>query len=170
MNNLSSSPVTWTWFENKWWPGYGECDVIIFLTDVWKHLAINSHISVTQNTKLVWRPLDFKTNVNYWAFSFFLLLLSQQITHSSQRGKQELLYTWFLTDTHYCWTPWKFSFPFPTVFSSHNKDFDYKFNISSNVLSHFGGTLNFSHREKSKPHFGFSFPCRSFLPSTVQER
>lgn len=75
-----------------------------------------------------------------------------------------------LTDTHYCCTPWKFSFPFPTVFSSHNKEFDYKFNISSNVLSLFGGTLNFSHREKSKPHFGLSFPCESFLPSIVLER
>lgn len=29
MNNLFSSIVTWTWFANKWWPGYGECDVII---------------------------------------------------------------------------------------------------------------------------------------------
>lgn len=170
MNKLSSSPVTWTWLENKWWPGYGECDVIIFLTYVWKHLGVNSHISLTQTpswfgglpiSKQIWT-----TKHSAFSCSFYFSKLPTQ-DKEVNRSHSTL---WFLTDTHYCCTPWKFSFPFPTVFSSHNKEFDYKFNISSNVLSHFGGTLNFSHREKSKPRFGFSFPCESFLPSTVLER
>lgn len=103
-------------------------------------------MQATQNTKLLLEPFDFEANVNYWTFSPFSLSLFQQTTGSSQRGEQEILYTllplWIRS------TQWKSSLSFLIVFGSHNKELDYKLNISSNVLSSFGGNLDSSHREK----------------------
>lgn len=144
MNNLFSSIVTWTWFVNKWWPGYGECDVIILFNLYLKAPGYKLSYACNREYQAGLEAFWFWSKHSAFSCSLHSSKLPTQVKEVNRRYSTLSP----LTDTHYHCTLWKSSFSFLIVFCSLNKELDYKFSISSSVHSCVRGTLDFSHREK----------------------